>query len=53
MEVAPPHPLLKGTLTGFRTTFFGEVVFCPTLGETKRFPPFLDHMNGKFFLGGS
>ena len=29
------------------------MVFRPKLGETKRFPPFLDHMNGKFFLGGS
>ena len=47
------HPLLKGTLTGLRTTFFGDMVFCPKLGETKRFPTFLDHMNGYFFLGDS
>ena len=47
------HPLLKTTLTGLRRTYLGFLVFCPKLGETKRFPPILDHMNGNFFLGGS
>ena len=47
------HPLLKTTLTGLRRTYLRFLVFRPKLGETKRFPPFLDHMNGKFFLGGS
>ena len=49
----PVHPLLKATLTGLRRTYLRFLVFRPKLGETKRFPPFLDHMNGKFFLGGS
>ena len=47
------HPLLKTTLTGLRRTYLGFLVFRPKLGETKRFPPILDHMNGNFFLGGS
>ena len=49
----PLHPLLKTTLTGLRRTYLRFLVFRPKLGETKRIPPFLDHMNGKFFLGGS
>ena len=47
------HPLLKATLTGFRKTYLRFLVFRPKLGETKRFPPILVHMNGKIFLGGS
>ena len=47
------HPLLKTTLTGLRRTYLRFLVFRPKLTKTKRFPPFLDHMNGKFFLGGS
>ena len=49
----PQHPLLKATLTGLRTTYLGFLIFPPKLAETKRFPPILDHMNGKLFLGGS
>ena len=52
-SVVDRHPLLKTTLTGLRRTYLRFLVFRPKLGETKRFPPFLDHMNGKFFLGGS
>ena len=47
------HPLLKTTLTGLRRTYLRFLVFRPKLTKTKRFPPFLDHMNGKLFLGGS
>ena len=47
------HPLLKTTLTGLRRTYLKFLVFRPKLTKTKPFPPFLDHMNGKFFLGGS
>ena len=47
------HPLLKTTLTGLRRTYLRFLVFRPKLTKTKPFPPFLDHMNGKFFLGGS
>ena len=50
---AAVHPLLKTTLTGLRRTYLRFLVFRPKLGETKRFPPFLDHMIGKFFLGDS
>ena len=49
----PVHPLLKTTLTGLRRTYLRFLVFRPKLTKTKRFPPFLDHMNGKLFLGGS
>ena len=47
------HPLLKTTLTGLRRTYLRFLVFRPKLTKTKPFPPFLDHMNGKLFLGGS
>ena len=47
------HPLLKTTLTGLRRTYLRFLFFRPKLTKTKRFPPFLDHMNGKLFLGGS
>ena len=53
ISACPIYPLLKTTLTGLRRTYLRFLVFRPKLGETKRFPPFLDHMNGKFFLGGS
>ena len=52
-SVYDAHPLLKTTLTGLRRTYLRFLVFRPKLTKTKRFPPFLDHMNGKFFLGGS
>ena len=48
-----PHPLLKTTLTGVGRTVLGFWVFRPKLTKTKRFPPILDHMNGKIFLGSS
>ena len=51
--LGPIHPLLKTTLTGLRRTYLRFLVFRPKLTKTKRFPPFLDHMNGKLFLGGS
>ena len=47
------HPLLKTTLTGLRRTYLRFLVFRTKLTKTKPFPPFLDHMNGKLFLGGS
>ena len=49
----PVHPLLKTTLTGLRRTYLRFLVFRPKLTKTKRFPPFLDHINGKLFLGSS
>ena len=51
--ISATHPLLKATLTGFRKTYLRFLVFRPKLAETKRFPPILVHMNGKFFLGSS
>ena len=53
MSRTETHPLLKTTLTGLRRTYLRFLVFRPKLTKTKRFPPFLDHMNGKLFLGGS
>ena len=47
------HPLLETTLTGLRRTYLKFLVFRPKLTKTKPFPPFLYHMNGKLFLGGS